>query len=335
MPSLTRISSRSQLSEPAQHDTGLMSILLIGDFTEAEYATWCSHLLQHLPESEPLVQADHEYDKRAVKVALVANPPARTLSSLPNLRFIQSLWAGVDRLLSDVSLPPSVPIARLIDPAMTQAMVECAIAQVFYLHRQLPTYLKQQSDRTWRQLTQPLASERSVGVLGLGALGYPVARALAELGFPVAGWSLHQRKDTTIESHHGTNGLVRVASRSRILINLLPLTSLTAGILNESLFRQLPIGAALMNLARGEHLVEQDLLAALDGQRLSHAVLDVFNPEPLPANHPFWAHPQITVFPHAAATTDPATAARIASDNIAAFLAGRNVSGLVLRSRGY
>lgn len=312
-----------------------MSILLIGDFTQAEYATWRSRLLLHLPENEPLVQANHEYDKRAVEVALVANPPAGSLSSLPNLRFIQSLWAGVDQLLSDVSLPPDVPLARLVDPAMTQAMVECAIAQVFYLHRQLPTYLKQQSDRIWRQLPQPLASDRSVGVLGLGALGLPVARALAALGFPVAGWSLSQRKDMTIECHHGTSGLARVANRSQILINLLPLTPQTAGILNESLFQQLPMGAALMNLARGGHLVERDLLAAFDSQRLTHAVLDVFNAEPLAANHPFWTHPQITVFPHVAATTDPATAAEIASENIAAFLAGRNVSGLVSRSRGY
>jgi glyoxylate/hydroxypyruvate reductase len=312
-----------------------MSILLIGDFTEEEYATWYSHLLLHLPKNEALVQANDQYDKRAVKVALVANPPAGALSSLPNLRFIQSLWAGVDRLLTDVSLPPNVPIARLVDPAMTQAMVECAIAEVFYLHRQLPTYRKQQSDRTWRQLPQPLASERSVGVLGLGALGYPVARALAEFGFPVAGWSLHPRDVTNIESHHGVDGLARVANRSRILINLLPLTPRTTGILNGSLFQQLPIGAALMNLARGEHLVEQDLLTALDGQRLSHAVLDVFNTEPLPPNHPFWGHPRITVFPHVAAATDPATAARIAGDNIAAYLAGRDVSGLVLRSRGY
>src|SRR5579864_5951620 len=119
-----------------------MSILLIGDLTEAEYATWRAHLLPHLPANQPLVQASDEFDKHAVEIALVANPPRGSLATLPNLRFIQSLWAGVDRLLSDVFLPPNVPIARMVDPAMTQAMVECAIAQVFYLHRQLPTYLK-------------------------------------------------------------------------------------------------------------------------------------------------------------------------------------------------
>jgi glyoxylate/hydroxypyruvate reductase len=312
-----------------------MSILLIGDFSDAEYANWRSHLSLHLPENEPLALANHEYDKSAVDVALVANLPAGSLSSLPNLRFIQSLWAGVDRLLSDISLPPNVPIARLVDPAMAQAMVECAVAHVFYLHRQMPAYLKQQSDRTWRQLPQPLAPNRSVGVLGLGSLGYAVARALAELRFAVAGWSLHPRGDSNIESHHGASGLARLAARSQILINLLPLTPQTTGILNAALFQQLPMGAALINLARGGHLVEQHLLAALDSQRLSHAVLDVFGKEPLPANHPFWAHPKITVFPHVAAATDPTTAARIASENIAAFRAGRNVSGLVSRVRGY
>jgi glyoxylate/hydroxypyruvate reductase len=311
-----------------------MSILLIGELSDAKYEIWRSHLSLHLPQNEVFVQANHEYDKRAVEVALVANPPAGSLASLPNLRFIQNLWAGVDRLLSDASLPPDIPIARLVDPTLTRAMVECAIAHVFYLHRQMPAYLKQQSEHEWRQLPQPLAGDRSVGVLGLGALGYAVARALADLHFHVVGWSLHPR-EATIETHHGPGGLARVANRSHILVNLLPLTAHTFGILNAALFRQLPMGSSLINLARGGHVVEGDLLEALDTQRLSHAVLDVFSTEPLPANHPFWAHPQITVFPHVAASTDPESAARIACQNIAAFRAGVAVSGLVLRSRGY
>ncbi len=312
-----------------------MTILLIGDFSDIEYATWRSQLYPHLPENELLVQGNQPYDKQAVQVVLAANPPPGSLSDLPNLRFIQSLWAGVDRLLSDPALPPDVPIARLIDPAMTQCMVECALCHVLYLHRQMPTYLRQQSDRTWRQLPQPLAADRSVGMLGLGTLGSAAAKALAQLGFRVAGWSLHPRQDSSLETHYGDSGLARVASQSQILINLLPLTRHTTGILKEALFQQLPVGAALINLGRGGHLVERDLLVALDSQRLSHAVLDVFNKEPLPSDHPFWTHPRITVLPHIAATTDPVTAARIAAENVAAFLAGRTVSGLVSRSRGY
>lgn len=162
-----------------------------------------------------------------------------------------------------------------------------------------------------------------------------VARALSALGFPVEGWTLHPRTSSELATHHGIEGLKVLASRSRILINLLPLTPQTTGILNAQLFQQLPAGAALINLARGKHVVEADLLTALDDGRLGHAVLDVFAVEPLPASHPFWTHPQITVMPHVAAESDPVSAARIVADNVAAFRAGRPVTGMVTRSRGY
>jgi|SRR5579863_1447213 len=312
-----------------------MSILLIGDFSAHEYATWRTELASNLPRGERLVLACEDFDPVAVEVAVVANPPPRSLTRFPNLRFIQSLWAGVDRLLSDGSVSPEIMLARLVDPAMGQAMVECAIAHVFYLHRQMPQYLRQQAERTWRQLPQPMAAGRSIGVLGLGHLGSAVARALAGLGFRLLGWSLTQRDVNEIEAYFAAEGLREMLARSEYLINLLPLTPQTRGILNASLFAQLPMGAAIVNLGRGAHMVDEDLLAALDSGRIRHAVLDVFNEEPLPPEHPFWSHPRITVLPHVAADTDPHTAARIACDNIAAFRAGRPVSGLVSRSRGY
>jgi glyoxylate/hydroxypyruvate reductase A len=302
-----------------------MSILLLGKLSEAEYAVWQQHLSLHLPADETLVLASQAYDKTAVDIALVANPPAGALATLPKLRFVQSLWAGVDRLLSDPSLPENVPLARLVDPAMTRAMTECALANVFYLHRQLPAYLRQQAHRQWQPRQQVLAAQRRVGVLGMGKLGAAVAQALADVGFPVMGWSRQQ----------GSDGLTALLSRTDILINLLPLTAHTTGILNAALFEKLPVGAALINLARGGHLVEPDLLAALEQQHISHAVLDVFNEEPLPERHPFWTHPQITVFPHVAAATDPATAARVAAENIVAFRAGRAIGGLVSHAQGY
>jgi glyoxylate/hydroxypyruvate reductase len=311
-----------------------MSILLIGDISDAEYETWRSQLALYLPESDSIVLANQRYDASAVDVAIVANPPVGSLAKLHGLRFIQSLWAGVDRLLSDPSLPVGVPIARLIDPAMTQAMVECAISHCFFLHRQMPAYLEQQTARKWRQLPQRLASECRIGVLGMGTLGYAVARALARLHFPVAGWSLSP-KDFDVPAYQGSAGLEAVVGRSDILINLLPLTAQTQGILNGRLFQQLPRGAALINLARGRHLVEQDLLPALENCTVSYAILDVFAREPLPADHPFWTHPRILVMPHVASDTDPTSAARLAAENIAAFRAGGHVSGLVVRARGY
>jgi glyoxylate/hydroxypyruvate reductase A len=284
---------------------------------------------------EDLISATQSYARTAIDIALVANPPHGALANHPNLRFVQSLWSGVDRLLSDPELPAGVTIARLVDPALTQAMVEFAVASVLYLHRQIPAYRSQQLAGLWRQLAQPAAANRPVGVLGLGQLGAAVARALAGLGFPVMGWSRGAKTNTDIATCSGPAGLATLSAEAAILVNLLPLTSQTTGILNEALFARLPAGAALINLGRGRHLVEEHLVAALATGQISHAVLDVCSEEPLPASHPFWAHPQITVFPHVAAYTDPATASRIAAQNIAAFRAERAVSGLVSVSRGY
>jgi glyoxylate/hydroxypyruvate reductase len=312
-----------------------MSIVLIGELSAAACETWRDHLCAHLPAGESLVPSSQCADKAAVDIALAANPPWGELATYPNLRFVQSLWAGVDRLLGDPALPKNITLARLIDPAMAQSMVEGAVVATMLVHRQLPAYLRQQHLRTWRQLPQPVASRRTVGVLGFGQMGQPVCTTLATLGFRVHAWGQHPRSDTTIVYSWGDTGLHSMLLETHILLNLLPLTPATTGILNQQLFAQLPKGAALINLGRGAHLVDDDLLDALSSGHLSHAVLDVFHQEPLPTNHPFWAHPQITVLPHVAATTDPATAAPIAVQNIVAFRAGRPLTGLVSRSLGY
>lgn len=312
-----------------------MSIVLIGDLSAAAYESWRDCLATHLPPGESLVLASECRNKNTVDIALAANPPWGELASYPRLRFVQSLWAGVDRLLGDPALPKDITVARLIDPAMAQSMVEGAIAATLFVHRQFPAYLRQQGHHQWRQLTQPTASHRKVGVLGFGQMGQPVSRALANLGFRVRAWGRHPRNDMTIDYSWGESALESVLADSQILINLLPLTAATTGILNARLFEQLPPGAALINLGRGAHLRERDLLEALSAQRLSHAVLDVFQREPLSPTHPFWSHPQITVLPHVAATTDPETAAPIALQNVAAFRSGRTLTGLVSRSLGY
>jgi glyoxylate/hydroxypyruvate reductase len=312
-----------------------MSIVLIGELSAAAYETWRGHLGAHLPAGESLVTGPQCKDKGAVDIALAANPPWGELATYPNLRFVQSLWAGVDRLLGDPALPRNITLARLIDPAMAQSMVEGAIAATMFVHRQLPAYLRQQHHRTWRQLPQPVASRRTIGVLGYGQMGQPTCTALAALGFRAHAWGQHPRNDATIVYSWGDTGLQSMLAETEILLNLLPLTAATRGILNLPLFARLPRGAALINLGRGAHLVEDDLLNALSSEHLAHAVLDVFHEEPLPANHPFWLHPQVTVLPHVAATTDPATAAPIAVQNVVAFRAGRPLTGLISRSLGY
>jgi glyoxylate/hydroxypyruvate reductase len=312
-----------------------VSILVVGEFDAEDYARWRASLTPHLAASEKLYVPGDDYDPASIDVALVANPPAGALASLKNLRLIQSLWAGVDRLLSDKTIPAHVPIVRLVDPNMTQAMVECALACAWFLHRQLPDYARQQAAHDWKKLPQPLASERRVGVLGFGQLGRAVTEALAALGFDVEAWSAKPRTAAGIKVWSGTDQIGALLGRSDILVNLLPLTSETADILNAAMFRQLPRGSALVNLARGGHLNEGDLLDALASGHIAHAILDVFKDEPLPRDHPFWAHSQITVLPHVAAVTDVNSASKIAADNLRTFRAGRLPAPLVDRGKGY
>jgi len=313
-----------------------MAIFLVGEFDAQDYARWRESLTAHLPVGENLYLPGNDYDPASIDLALVANPSAGSLAGLKNLRLIQSLWAGVDRLLADTTVPAHVPIVRLVDPNMTQAMTECALACVLYLHRQLPAYARHQALREWKQLRQPLAQERRVGVLGAGQLGAAVTQALASLNFDVAAWSASARTVVEgVKTCSGEAGLSALLTRSDILINLLPLTPQTSGILNADLFAQLPSGAAIVNLARGGHLNESDLLEALASGHISHAILDVFSEEPLPAAHPFWSHARITVLPHIAAVTDVKTAAKIAAENIKTFRAGKMPGPLVDRAKSY
>ena len=310
-------------------------ILLLGSLDAADYAAWRSHLVAQLPADETLVMPDDAFDADAIQIALVANPPPGGLTRYRNLRFVQSLWAGVEKLLADPTLPPNVTIARLVDPDLAQAMVEGVTAHVLALHRQAPVYAKAQFRREWTQLTQPLARDRRVGLLGLGELGRACAQALAAIGFDVAGWSVRPREIAGVRCFHGDDGKQALLARTDILVNLLPLTPQTQGILDNALFAQLPRGASIVNVARGAHLIEDDLLAALGTGQLDHAILDVFRSEPLPNDHPFWRHPGISVFPHVAAYSSPESAAAIAAANVRAFRAGAPLVGRVSRTNGY
>jgi glyoxylate/hydroxypyruvate reductase A len=218
---------------------------------------------------------------------------------------------------------------------MTEAMSEYIVLQVLRLHRQDLDYRAQQESGIWLELDQKNAAERAVGILGFGALGQDAARKLKGLGFDVALWGRRQRTVEGLRGYAGNTGLSALLGRSEILVCLLPLTAETEGILNASTFAMLPEGAALINAARGGHLVEEDLLATLASGRLSAAVLDVFRDEPLPAVHPFWHHPRIVVTPHVAAATHPPTAAPIILDNIRRFEAGRPLLNQVDPARGY
>ena len=314
-----------------------MAILVAADFTPGEWAAWWPELQASLP-GERLVRdrtAVPDVADEDIDVALVANPPADALRNLPGLRLVQSLWAGVDGLLADPSLPPEMLLARMVDPSMNAAMAQTALWAVLALHRGFFAYAGQQQRADWRPQPQRRADEVSVAVLGLGQMGRATAQRLAANGYRVSGWSTHAKTLDGITTHAGPASLAPVLAAAQIVVNLLPLTAATRGLLNRQTLAMMPRGAGLVNLARGAHVVEADLLEALDSGHLGHAVPDPFHTEPLPADHPSWRHPQVSVLPHIAAQPDPRSAARMAAANVRALRERRPLQNVVDRVRGY
>lgn len=299
-----------------------MSILLATNFDATGRRQWLDLLRAALPD-ETIVDERTAGDAAAIDIAIVANPLPGALLGLPKLRLIQSLWAGVERLLSDPGVPTAVPLARMVDPAMNEAMAETALWAVLSLQRDGFDYAAQQRESRWLQHPQRRADEVAVAVLGLGQMGRAVVARLESNGYRVTGWS----------SRSGP--LEPVLGAADIVVNLLPLTPATRGLFDATRFAAMRRGASFVNLARGAHVVDADLIAALDSGRLHRAVLDVFHIEPLPADHAFWLHPRITVLPHTAAQTDPRSAAEIAARNVRALRAGEPLAALVDRAKGY
>lgn len=313
-----------------------MNILLSENFDASERLLWRAALSAALPEACWLDGAAARAVAQTVRVAVVANPAPGSLQGLPRLELIQSLWAGVDRLLADPTLPAGVPIVRMVDPALSAAMAETAVWAVLSLHRGFFRYARLQREARWAPHGQRRADEVCVAVLGLGQMGRAAAQRIAAQGYRVQGWSMGPGVAATgFGVVHGEAALPPLLAQADIVVNLLPLTPATAGLLDAARLSLLPPHASLVNLGRGAHVVEADLLAALDAGRLRHAVLDVFREEPLPADHPFWRHPRVTVLPHVAALTDPRSAAAVVAANVRAWAAGETLNHRVDRARGY
>lgn len=275
-------------------------------------------------------------DPSEIDYALAWKPKPGLLASLPNLKAILSLGAGVDGILSDPTAPRHVPLIRLVDDGLTEGMVDFVVWRVLDWHRQGEIYRGQQRKALWRPQGQALARERQVGVMGLGALGSAAARALAALNFDVAGWSRSAKTIDGVTCFHGVGqGFDHFLARSEVLVCLLPLTPQTTGILGGKTFARLPKGAYLINAARGGHLVEPDLLAALGSGQIAGATLDVFSQEPLPGDHPFWRDPRITITPHVASDTHARTAAKSLAASIRRIEAGESPDHVVDFERGY
>lgn len=278
---------------------------------------------------------DNLGDKASIEVVLAWKPPAGLIASFPNVKLIVSLGMGVDHLLADDRLPEGVPIVRIMDDGLVGQMSEYALYWALRHHRDIEKYAASQRAKIWKVEDFVDTLHRRIGILGLGTIGQDTAKKFAALGFPTAGWSRTKKSLPGIETFHGPDGLARVLAQSDILVNVLPLTRDTRGLLDAKFFAALPKGAYLINMARGGHVVDEALLAALDSGHLSGAALDVFNQEPLPPEHPYWAHPKVQVTPHIAGATNPRTASPGVIENIRNIRAGKPLINTVDPKSGY
>lgn len=281
------------------------------------------------------VEADLVTEAAPDTVDFIIYAPDSALSDFTpytRTRAVLNLWAGVERIVTNPTL--TQPLCRMVDDGLRQGMVEWVCAHVLRHHLGLDDHIRRQ-DGVWRQIAPPLASDRRVTVLGLGALGRACAEALAGLGFAVTGWSRRPRSIPGIMCLDGPSALATALRDAGIVVLLLPLTAQTANLLNAGRLALLAPGAVVLNPGRGALIDDQALLAALDSGQVGHATLDVFRTEPLPPEHPFWAHPKITVTPHIASETRPDTAARVIADNIRRSLDGAPLRHVVDRAAGY
>ncbi len=311
----------------------MKSVLLITDSEAQE--RWLSLLKNNLPNEKILLPYQVSADQiEEVEIAVVANLDLTILDRFPNIVWIQSLWAGIEHLISEQQLG-HVRIVRFIDPQMAKTMAEATLAWTLYLHRNMPEYAKQQAQRQWKVLPCPLAEELRIGVLGAGELGLAAANTLKKASYTVSCWSRTAKQLTGIKGYIGSNGLESMLAETDILINLLPLTPLTHHLLNQDMLSTLPEGARLINFSRGPIIDDKALLNLLDRGHLAHAVLDVFKQEPLPVESPFWQHPKVTVLPHISAPTNKLSAARIVADNITGYRESGAIPDFVDTNRGY
>ncbi len=264
-----------------------------------------------------------------IDVLFTFRPPPGLLSKLSNLKLVQVIGAGVDQLAGE-AIPSGVPVARTVDAGLTEGMVEYVLGQVLHFHRQFDAYDRFQQKATWQCLPRIEARDRRVGIMGLGPIGTAVATKVASFNFDVVGWSRTSRTLSAVRTFAGDQEFGPFLEGTSILVNLLPLTKSTRGVLCRSLFDRLARGAIIVNTGRGGHCVTADLLAALDGGQLGGAALDVLETEPLPADDPLWRHPKIRITPHIASTASPRTAAPAVVENIRLIAAGaspRNAVG--------
>ena len=302
-----------------------------------EQHQWVKKLNVALTMKNILIQLSSNLTATEVKhckMAIVANPSEEQLQQYLHLIWIQSLWAGVENLATSM-VSTKVNIVRLVDPCLAQTMAEAVLTWCFYLHRDMHQYVAQQKRRLWQQSPVKLANERNIGLLGLGELGQVSAQKLTQNGFNVFGWSRQLKSLPNIQCFSGESGLHHILSNSDIIVILLPLTNETQYLFNEKRLSLMKKGASIINFARGKIIHLESLLSALNHGKLAHAVLDVFEQEPLPKNDPLWLHPKVTVLPHISAPTNKETACHLVANNIENYLLNQKEPISIDIKRGY
>ncbi len=310
-------------------------IPVFGDLTDSELQHWLTALSKAIPGERFMALADMTAEqKQRATFAIVANPHPSLLQQCPNLIWVQSLWAGVEKLVATFQ-QTDIKLVRLIDPGLANTMAEAVLTWSLYLHRHMHIYRLQQLNHTWQPLPYVAPEDRIVTLLGLGELGRSAAERLIQQGFQVRGWSRQVKQIQGVHCFHGSEQLQAALDGADIAICLLPLTPQTQGLINTPRLGMLKPGACLINFARGAIVDDQALLAALESGHLAHAVLDVFMTEPLPKDHPYWRHQQVTVLPHISAQTRADTACKVVARNITQYRRDAVIPDAVDFTRGY
>jgi glyoxylate/hydroxypyruvate reductase A len=288
------------------------------------------------PDLNVVIHGRDTYAPESVDYVFSFRPPAGLLKSLPNLKIVFSVGAGVDGFLADADYPQHVPLVRLVDHTLARDMTHYIVLQTLMHHRRQRMFDDLQHDKKWRQSFPPRRTEDTrIGILGMGAIGSMAAERLRDLDFAVAGWSRDRKTLKGIESFAGDDERDAFLARTDILVCVLPLTPQTRGILNRKTLSLLPRNAFVVNVARGEHLIEADLIAAIDDGHIAGAALAVFETEPLPESSPLWSHPRVSITPHVAALSEARASANNVVDSIARHRRGEPLVNVVDFSRGY
>lgn len=310
-------------------------IAFVSRTTPANEAEWLEMLSAALPGETVVSIKSMSTEQRAqAEIAIVANPDPADIAKLTGLKWIHSLWAGVERLVAELGTS-APPIVRLIDPELSRVMAEAVLAWTYYLHRDMPAYRANQHRAAWQEIEYRHPHDVTVGILGLGTLGAAASQRLLHAGFNTIGWSRSPKEIEGVESLAGEEGLTTLLQRSDILVCLVPLTADTKGLLDRHRLSGIKPGASIINFARGAVIIADDLLDALNSGHLSHAVLDVFEQEPLDHASPFWSHPKVTVLPHISAPTNRKTSVAIVAGNIRTWQETGALPPTVNMARGY